>query len=143
MKKILVILALAPLLVFAQFQSTNHRHAAEIIRVNDGDTVVISAPYLPEPLKKELSVRVWGIDTPEKGFRAKCAEEDRKGRAATAFTQELVSKAKTHQVEIRSWDKYGGRVLGDIFLDGQSLKDLLIKNNLARPYFGDAKKSWC
>lgn len=114
-----------------------------ILRVIDGDTVVIEAPYLPDPLKKELSIRVWGVDTPEKGFRAKCIDEDRKAKAAVAFTRQTVNDSKKHQAAIIGWDKYGGRLLGDVILDGQSLRELLIKNNLGRPYFGDAKKSWC
>ena len=37
-----------------------------ILRVSDGDTIVISAPYLPAPLKPQLAVRIFGVDTPEK-----------------------------------------------------------------------------
>lgn len=118
-------------------------HDVTILRVIDGDTVVIAAPYLPDPLKKELSVRVWGVDTPEKGFRAKCRDEDIKAKASTAFTRQTVADSKQQQVAILGWDKYGGRVLGDVILDGRSLRDLLIKNDLGRPYYGDAKKSWC
>ena len=38
----------------------------DITRVIDGDTVAFAAPFLPEPLKQELSIRVYGVDTPEK-----------------------------------------------------------------------------
>jgi len=38
----------------------------KILRVSDGDTIVIAAPYLPPPLKPELAVRIYGVDTPEK-----------------------------------------------------------------------------
>ena len=31
----------------------------QIVRVTDGDTVVIAAPFLPSPLKPELAVRVF------------------------------------------------------------------------------------
>jgi endonuclease YncB( thermonuclease family) len=41
------------------------------------------------------------------------------------------------------WDKYGGRVLGDVLLNGQSLRQLLIANGFAREYYGEAKTSWC
>ena len=44
---------------------------AQIVRVNDGDTVVIAAPFLPKPLKPELAVRIYGVDTPEKVVRAR------------------------------------------------------------------------
>lgn len=116
---------------------------ATILRINDGDTVVISAPFLPAPLKPELAVRIFGVDTPEKGFRAKCPAEDQRGLAATEFTKKAIAESTRRQVILYSWDKFGGRVLGDILLNGQSLRGLLIANGFAREYFGDAKTSWC
>lgn len=115
----------------------------KITRIIDGDTVAFSAPWLPDPLKKELSIRVYGVDTPEKGFRAKCPQEDQRGKAATQFTQKILSEANTIQIMLRDWDKYGGRVLGDIIVDGKSLRTLLISNGYAREYYGEAKTSWC
>lgn len=115
----------------------------QITRIIDGDTVVFNAPWLPDPLKKELSIRIYGVDTPEKGFRAKCPEEDLKGREASKFTQRQLSKAKEYLIVLREWDKYGGRVLGDIIIDGKSLRELLISNGHAREYYGEAKQSWC
>lgn len=116
---------------------------AQIVRVNDGDTVVISAPFLPAPLKPELAVRIYGVDTPEKGFRAKCPQEDARGQAATKFTKDVVANSQKRQVILYDWDKFGGRVLGDIILNGQSLRSMLIQNGYAREYFGEAKQSWC
>lgn len=114
-----------------------------IIRAVDGDTIVVTAPYLPAPLKPELGVRVFGVDTPEKSFRAKCTSERVRGEQASVYVKDLIAKTKKHQVVLYDWDKFGGRVLGDILLDGMSLRDLLIKNGFARAYFGDAKQSWC
>ena len=116
---------------------------ATIVRVNDGDTVVIAAPYLPKPLKPELAVRIYGVDTPEKGFRAQCPVEDQRGQAATVFTKNAINKSAQRQVVLYGWDKFGGRILGDIILDGQSLRAQLIANGFAREYFGEAKQSWC
>jgi endonuclease YncB( thermonuclease family) len=116
---------------------------AVINRIIDGDTVVIQAPYLPKPLKPEIAVRIYGVDTPEKGFRAKCPEEDAKGHAATDFTTAAIKAATKFQVSLLEWDKYGGRILGDIILDGKSLRKMLIDQDMAREYFGDAKKPWC
>ncbi len=130
-------------LAHAQKMPNGVMYDAKILRVSDGDTVVISAPFLPPPLKPELAVRIYGVDTPEKGFRAKCVEEDAKGKAASEFTKNAVKKTNKHQVIIYAWDKFGGRVLGDVILDGNSLRTALIVNNLAREYYGDAKKSWC
>ena len=47
----------------------------KIIKVSDGDTVVFEAPFMPAPLKPQLSLRVLGVDTPEKGARAACPAE--------------------------------------------------------------------
>jgi len=116
---------------------------ANITRVIDGDTVAIEAPWLPDPLKKELSVRVFGVDTPEKGFRAQCPKEDVMGQKASEFTKHAVASAQKRQVILMDWDKYGGRVLGDVILDGKSLRQALIANGLAREYYGEAKTSWC
>ena len=115
----------------------------EITRVIDGDTVAFRADFLPEPLKQELSIRVYGVDTPEKSFRAKCESEKVRGEQASVFVKDVIAGTKKHQVVLYDWDKFGGRVLGDILLDGMSLRDLLIKNSFARAYFGDAKQSWC
>lgn len=128
---------------YAQKQKAGVLYDAKITRVIDGDTVAFEAPWLPDPLKKELSIRVFGVDTPEKSFRAHCPQEDQKGQEATKFTKEKVFGAKAVKIELMDWDKYGGRVLGDIKLDGESLRMLLINNGYAREYYGEAKQSWC
>jgi len=143
MKKILIALLLLPALALAQKTPKGVTYDAQIVRVSDGDTVVISAPFLPAPLKPELAVRVFGVDTPEKGFRGQCDSEKARGEAASAFTKNAVKNTKRHQVILYSWDKFGGRVLGDMILDGVSLRAELIRNGHAREYYGDAKQSWC
>lgn len=114
-----------------------------IVRVTDGDTVVFSARFLPAPLKPELALRIYGVDTPEKGFRAKCPSEAQRGEAASAFTKQRVAAAQKTQIILYDWDKFGGRVLGDLVLDGVSHRQQLIANGHAREYYGEAKQSWC
>jgi len=144
MKKILLALLLLPALAIAQKMPKNSAtYDAQIVRVSDGDTVVIAAPFLPAPLKPELAVRIFGVDTPEKGHRAQCPSENARGQAASEFTKNAVKNTKRHQVILYSWDKFGGRVLGDMILDGTSLRSELIRNGFAREYYGDAKQSWC
>ncbi len=116
---------------------------AVLTRVVDGDTVAFQANFLPDPLKKELSVRVFGVDTPEKGHRAACPSEATRGEAASAFTKAAVNPSTKRQIVLMDWDKYGGRVLGDVILDGKSLRQMLITNGHAREYYGEAKQSWC
>ena len=144
MKKIITILLLAiSTVAVAQKQKPMNIYDFPITRVIDGDTVAFQANFLPPPLKQELSIRVFGVDTPEKGHRAMCPSEDQRGQAASAFTKNAIAKAQKRQVAIADWDKYGGRVLGDILLDGQSLRMMLIQNGFAREYYGEAKTSWC
>lgn len=116
---------------------------AQIVRVTDGDTVVIAAPFLPAPLKPELAVRIFGVDTPEKGHRAQCPQEAQRSEVASNWTKQLIAQGGRIQVTIYAWDKFGGRILGDIIVNGQSVRAGLIANGLAREYYGDAKISWC
>ena len=105
--------------------------------------MAFQADFLPAPLKKELSIRVFGVDTPEKGFRAQCPSEAQRGEAASAFTKQAVAASTQRQIVLIDWDKYGGRVLGDVLLDGKSLRQMLITKGFAREYYGEAKQSWC
>ena len=143
MKKLLLTLLFVPLIAFAQKEKAGATYDAVLTRVIDGDTVAFQANFLPDPLKKELSIRVFGVDTPEKGHRAKCPQENERGQAATAFTKDVINKSQKRQVILMDWDKYGGRVLGDVLLDGKSLRVMLITNGFAREYYGEAKTSWC
>jgi len=129
--------------VFAQKMPQGVTYPAQILNVTDGDTVVISAPFLPAPLKPRLAVRIFGVDTPEKGHRAKCPSEAQRGEAATQYTKKLIAQGQQYQVVLYRWDKFGGRVLGDIIVNGQSVRQGLIANGLAREYYGEAKTSWC
>ena len=145
MKKILALLLLVPVLALAQgkMPKNSATYDTKIIRVSDGDTIVIAAPFLPAPLKPELAVRIYGVDTPEKGFRGQCDSEKQRGELASQYTKNLVSSGQKFQVTLYAWDKFGGRVLGDIIVNGQSVRQGLIANGHAREYYGEAKQSWC
>lgn len=115
----------------------------KIIRVIDGDTVEFQAQFLPKPLKPSLSLRIYGVDTPEK-LSANCEMEHALAMEATEFTKSLIEHSKKQQIIIKNWDKYGGRVDGDIILDGKSLRASLLEKGFAHLYYGDKKKpSWC
>ena len=118
-------------------------HNFKILRVIDGDTLVIEANYLPEPLKPELKLKIIGVDTPEKGSRAKCDEERILSNKAKSFVERQIKIATNIHIKLDSWDKYGGRVLGDVILDGKSLKNELLNAKLAKYYDGGKKSSWC
>jgi micrococcal nuclease len=116
----------------------------KVLRVIDGDTVVIDAPFLPDELKKTLRLRIVGIDTPEKGGRAKCEAEKEKAWQAKLFVESSLEAAKKVEIVLVGWDKFGGRVLGDIIIDGNHLSTSLIVRQLAAIYNGSGKKKdWC
>lgn len=115
-----------------------------IIGVTDGDTLVLEAKFLPEELGSKLGLRIVGIDAPEKGGRAECESEAKKAELAHTFTEKSIKEAKSIDISLLGWDKFGGRVIGEVFVDGKSLGKLLIEKNLARPYDGNSpKQSWC
>lgn len=142
-KLIFTVLIFLVLLAFTTAAFANP-YDFKVKRVIDGDTVEIEAPFLPKELGDHLSIRVLGVDTPEKAFRAKCELENTKGVAATLFTDNEVHAAKDIKVILKGWDKYGGRVLGDVLLDGIPLSTKLIQKGYAVPYSGKGKKKdWC
>ena len=51
MKKLLLALLLVPALALAQKTPQGATYDAQILRVSDGDTIVIAAPFLPAPTK--------------------------------------------------------------------------------------------
>lgn len=101
--------------------------AGPILRVIDGDTYIIAAPWLPPELGKTISLRVMGIDTPEHGARAKCKAEADLADKATAAAKDMIRKAKVTTVTLSRWDKYGGRI------DGVSLSVIFYPHAQCRP----------
>lgn len=138
-----IIQVVAVCLFFFSAASFANPYDYKVTRVIDGDTVAFEAKFLPAPLKPELSIRVLGVDTPEKGHRASCPKEAEAALKASAFTKDAIKNGKKVQILIEKHDKFGGRVLGDVIIDGKKLSELLIANGHARPYFGEKKVSWC
>jgi micrococcal nuclease len=114
----------------------------KVLRAIDGDTVEIQVDFLPSELGDKLHIRIWGVDTPEKGFRAQSEHEKALGLKASEFTKNAIVNAKEIKINLIMWDKFGGRVLGDLIIDGKSLRQLLLDNGYAREYYGDKKQSW-
>lgn len=113
------------------------------IRNYDGDTVTVQIPDVHPLIGKDISVRIFGVDTPEKTGRKPCEKD--KARDAQRLVENLMSRAK--QIELRNVDrdKYF-RILAEVWVDGQSVAELLIKNHLAYSYDGGRKPAntnWC
>lgn len=128
-------------IILLLISSSAYAYEWQILRVIDGDTIEIKNECFPTELK--LSVRVSNIDTPEKGSRAKCEREAKLAEKASKFTKQFIGKNKTATFKNIQWDKYGGRLLADVEINGKSLAGELVKNNYARSYDGKKKGSWC
>jgi endonuclease YncB( thermonuclease family) len=113
-----------------------------IVKVIDGDTISTVIKEMPPELQN-YSIRVRGIDTPEKGGRAQCFNESAKSQVASIAVKRMALNVKTMTVTNCSHDKYGGRLVCDININGQDVAEKLIEHKLARPYNGGKKESWC
>lgn len=111
----------------------------ELINCYDGDTCKVNLQEdFPEIFSKNLSIRIRGIDAPE--IRGKCEREKKLAKAAKIYLNEQMKSAT--RIELRNVErgKYF-RVVADVYVDGQSVAELLLKNNLVVPY--EEEIDWC
>ncbi|GFM35714.1 thermonuclease family protein [Desulfovibrio psychrotolerans] len=62
---------------------------AHVVRVVDGDTLVVDIPAFPDVVGRHISIRLAGCDTPE--LRDKSPEKREKAREAKAFVHDLLA----------------------------------------------------
>lgn len=111
-----------------------------VTSIYDGDTFSIDMADCPEIFCKHIGIRINGIDAPE--MRGKCQDEITKARLAKQF---LVGRLRSGQtIELRNVkrDKYF-RLIADVLIGGTDVGTELIQQQLARPYFGGQRSSWC
>ena len=142
MRTVVLALGIVPLCLGAVPAQADD-YAWPVVHVIDGDTVAVDASAdMPRELAG-IHVRLRGVDTPEKGGRAKCDVERSAGRAATAFTEAALAGASAIVVRDPAWGKWGGRVVANLVLDGRSLSSALIAAGHGRPYDGGKRRGWC
>lgn len=116
--------------------------SATVVRVVDGDTLKVRAKiWIGQTI--DISVRLRGIDTPE--LSASCPLERRLAQQARQRLTSLVKGSRPVSLRNISQGKYGGRIVAFVDnADGISVGDVLLKENVARPYHRrKARKSWC
>jgi endonuclease YncB( thermonuclease family) len=118
------------------------RYSWPVVGIKDGDTIAVEIPGLP-PALNPVAIRLRGVDTPESGGRAKCAAERNLAQRATGFTKRAIKRGQRIEFAKPDWDKYGGRIDAEIWIDGVPLADQLIAAGLARAYDGGKRGSWC
>ena len=113
---------------------------AEVIRVVDGDTIVVRAHvWLGQSI--ETSVRLDGIDTPE--MHSNCQAERKMAEHARDELASLIQHRRVVLYHVRD-GKYAGRVLASIKTeDGIDLAHYMLDQGIARPYHGHKRQPWC
>lgn len=134
-------------LCFSFFYALAHQcvlhDGVPVVRIVDGDTLVIDAPWLPHGLGQTLRMRLLGIDTPEIS-RAECENERAHGIHAKQFVESVLQCNDESRIAYCGWDKYG-RVLGDVVWPERqtNLTSQLLESGHAVSYDGTSRKpSW-
>lgn len=129
----LVLLVMVPLL------GGNTLRINNIVRVYDGDTFYVNLKGVPDIFGDTLGNRINGIDTPEIRGSDVCVKKI--AYAARDYAKKLLTEAKTVELKNVERGKYF-RVVADVYVNGESLADLMIKKGYAKPYDGGTKSDW-
>ena len=113
---------------------------SKVISVYDGDTFRVDIDSLPPIVGKNIPIRLNGVDTPE--IRGKCEYEKDLAIKARDFVRNKLANAKEIKLNNLQRGKYF-RVVANVMVDGVSLEQELLDNELAYKYTGGKKSSWC
>jgi endonuclease YncB( thermonuclease family) len=115
-------------------------HAAEVLRVIDGDTFEARVRIWPG-MDVTTKVRLRGIDAPE--MHARCEDERVKAIAARDALARILSEGAVGVAGVAQ-DKYGGRVDAEVSTAATAdVSVALLARGLARRYSGGRRQSWC
>ena len=103
-----------------------------VIKVMDGDTIRCEIETWPGDFKR-ISIRVLGIDTPEKNFPL--------GKVVKQYTIDTIKNGMILTLNEVSNDKYAGRALAEVNVPNiGDWTTHLISKGYAKPYFGESKE---
>lgn len=124
------------------YHDENQFNCVEYVDNYDGDTISVNIPGVHQFFAERVPVRVYGVDAPERRTRDKC--EKVMAERAREFTQEFMLKGRFIELKNIQRDKYF-RILADVFVDGRSLGEELLRRRLAVEYFGTTRPdvNWC
>ena len=110
--------------------------SGKVIKVYDGDTITVASkmPFPGSPIYK-FPVRLLGIDCPE----IKGSTENEKHLAKLA-RDALSGRINGKMVTLKnvSTEKYG-RLLADVYIDGENMNQWMLDHNYAVKYDGGTK----
>jgi micrococcal nuclease len=104
----------------------------KVRRVIDGDTIEVTVD-LGFSIFHNITVRLLGINAPE--TRTKDLDEKARGLEAKDFLRIYMDDNKDAFMTIESAALDGfGRSLGNVFVDGENLSELMLREGYAVPY---------
>jgi len=112
---------------------------SKIVRVYDGDTFTVDIDKWPRIVGSNISVRISGIDTPEKNDQR--AKLRRLSLEAKAIVELTLKNATIVELRNINRDKYF-RINADVFADDVNVGQMLLNKGLAKPYDGGKKSIW-
>ncbi|KJS07803.1 MAG: nuclease [Hoeflea sp. BRH_c9] len=121
----------------SQWSSVAGPVSARIVRVIDGDTLLVDAHPWPGHAVR-VSVRVRGIDTPER--RSPCSTERLAADHARSELERLLTEFSTVELINVSGGKYYGRVLADLKAGTRDIAAAMLASGLASPYQGGKRE---
>jgi len=112
-------------------------YKAKVLRVYDGDTITVDWDLGKSIIAKKETLRIYGIDTPEKRGPEKIA-----GKLVAEYSRNLLDQKEVVIQTIK--DKKGkfGRYLAKVWIEEMDYAQHLIDEGLAKPYFGKKKEPW-
>ena len=113
----------------------------EVTSIYDGDTFRANIPDYPPIIGQHIGIRINGVDTPE--IRGKCEQEKVLAMKSKQYTVTMLRNAKTIELRNMQRGKYF-RIVADVYADGQSVGEGLVREGLAVVYDGGKKvNDWC
>mgnify|MGYP006160809427 CR=1 FL=1 len=112
----------------------------QIVSVYDGDTFKIDLPRMHPLFGDALSIRLFGVDTPE--MRGTTEEVKALAMKAQKVTRKALAGARKIELRNPQRGKYF-RIVSEVWIDGESLADMLRASGLAKDYDGvGARPKW-
>ena len=112
----------------------------QIVDVYDGDTFKIDLPSMHPLFGDDLSIRLFGVDTPE--MRGTTDEVKALAMQAQQLTEKALQGASKIELRNPQRGKYF-RIVSEVWIDGESLADMLKAKGLAKDYDGEgARPEW-
>ena len=112
----------------------------QVVDVYDGDTFKIDLPSMHPLFGDDLAIRLFGVDTPE--MRGTTDMVKALAKEAQQVTEKALKGASKIELRNPQRGKYF-RIISEVWIDGESLADMLKAKGLAKDYDGEgARPEW-